>query len=77
MMASLAPGTYTVTVAGAAASSGNALVEIYDVPATTLPAKKFHPGHYMMLEITSTSAQQRSLIAQNASDPNITGFQIC
>ena len=43
--------------------------------ATT--AKKFHPGHYMMLNIGSSPAQQRSLIAQNATDPNIAGFQIC
>jgi hypothetical protein len=43
----------------------------------SIAAKKFHPGHYMMLNIGSTSAQQRTLIAQNATDPNIVGFQIC
>jgi len=52
-------------------------VEIYEVPGSARPAKKFHPGHYMMLNIASSSAQQRSLIAQNVADPNIVGFQIC
>jgi len=73
MLVTLAPGNYSVQVAG----SGIALVEIYEVPASALPAKKYHPGHYMMLNIDSTSAQQRTLIAQNASDPNLRGFQIC
>jgi len=77
MVVTLAPGAYTVQVAGAGATSGVALVEIYEVPVSVRPAKKFHSGHYMMLNIASTSAQQRPLIAQNVADPNIVGFQIC
>jgi hypothetical protein len=77
MVVTLAPGAYTVQVAGAGATSGVALVEIYEVPASARPVKKFHPGHYMMLNIASTSAQQRPLIAQNVADPNIVGCQIC
>ena len=54
-------------------------VDVTSQLATTasVSAKKFHPGHYMMLNIGSTAAQQRPLIAQNATDPNIAGFQIC
>ena len=77
MVVTLAPGAYTVQVAGAGNTGGVALVEIYEVPGSARPAKKFHPGHYMMLNIASSSAQQRSLIAQNVADPNIVGFQIC
>jgi hypothetical protein len=77
MVVTLAPDDYTVQVAGAGGTSGVALVEIYEVPVSARPAKKFHPGHYMMLGIGSTSAQQRPLIAQNVGDANIAGFQIC
>jgi hypothetical protein len=77
MVVTLAPGAYTAQVAGAGGTSGVALVEIYEVPASARPQKKFHPGHYMMLNIASTSAQQRPLITQNVADPNIVGFQIC
>src|SRR5581483_10197946 len=77
LVATLPAGSYSAQVAGAAGTTGVALVEIYTVPATAPAAKKFHPGHYMMLNIISTSAQQRALIAQNAADPNLAGFQIC
>jgi hypothetical protein len=77
LVVTLVPAAYTVQVSGAGATSGVALVEIYEVPASARPVKKFHPGHYMMLNIGSMSAQQRPLIAQNVADPNIVGFQIC
>lgn len=73
LVATLPPGGYSAQVAG----SGNALVELYTVPSSARPVKKFHPGHYQMLPIGSSSATQRSLIAQNLPDANLVGCQIC
>jgi hypothetical protein len=77
LVATLPAGNYSAQVSGVGGTTGVALVEIYVVPSPAPAIKKFHPGHYMMLNINSTSAQQRTLIAQNAADPAIVGFQIC
>ena len=77
LLVTLAPGEYTAVASSVSGVAGIALIEVYEVSASVPAAKKFHPGNYMMLDINSTSAQQRSLIAQNVTDPNILGFQIC
>lgn len=73
LVVTLPPGGYSAQLAG----SGSALVELYAVPPSASPARKFPPGHYQMLPIGSSSATQRALIAQNVPDAALVGCQIC
>lgn len=51
-----------------------ALVSVFS--SSAFAAKKFHPGHYMLLSDTISSDAQHTLMSQEASDRNLIGFQI-